>query len=40
MTPAACWTLHAAICAGGGVLILVFGWAFRARLFRPEATPS
>jgi POT family proton-dependent oligopeptide transporter len=35
MDPATFWTLHAAICAGGGVLILAFGAAFRGRLFRP-----
>lgn len=33
LTPAAFWTLHAAICAGGGVLIWLFGLAFRRRLF-------
>jgi hypothetical protein len=40
MSASAFWTLHAAICAGGGAAILLFGWAFRARLFRPEAPPS
>jgi proton-dependent oligopeptide transporter, POT family len=33
MTPAAFWTLHAAICAGGGAVILLYGMAFRRRLF-------
>lgn len=33
MSPAAFWTLHAAVPAVGGVLILAFGAAFRGRLF-------
>ncbi len=33
MTPAAFWTLHAAVVGAGGVLILAFGAAFRRRLF-------
>ena len=38
MSPAAFWTLHAAIVGAGGVLILAFGAAFRGRLFA-DATP-
>jgi POT family proton-dependent oligopeptide transporter len=40
MTPAAFWTLHAAVVGGGGVLILTFGMAFRRRLFAPQAATS
>lgn len=32
MSPARFWTLHAAVVGGGGVLILLFGAAFRGRL--------
>lgn len=38
MTPAAFWSLHAAVVGGGGVAIWLFGLAFRSRLFGEAAT--
>lgn len=35
MSAAGFWTLHAAVVGGGGLLILVYGGAFRRRLFAP-----
>jgi len=37
LSPSMFWTLHAAICAAGGVLILLYGAAFRRRLFGAPA---
>ena len=37
LSPSMFWTLHAAICAAGGVLMLLYGAAFRRRLFGAPA---